>query len=530
MRIADNNTICALATPHGSGAIAVIRLSGPDAIDIAARLFRGRKPLGEYAANSIAFGNIVDFHLPENDPSAVVDEVLVSVFRAPHSYTGEDSVEISCHGSQYIIQRILELLVDAGARGAAPGEFTQRAFLNGKMDLAQAEAVSDLINSETAGAHRIALAQMKGGFSDELKEMRESLVQLVSLMELELDFSEEDVEFADRTQLRELLERVSTHIRHLRESFKLGNVIKNGVPVAIVGATNTGKSTLLNALVGEERAIVSDIHGTTRDTIEDTVNLGGITFRFIDTAGIRNTTETIEMIGIERTYHKMSQASIIILVLDAERPEYIREALSSFAAKFKETSSADSPEKDCRSVIILLNKSDRVGGNPAGAGSNADNHGNEMNVMKPVNADGCDNAMASAGYGDCNPRVAQMLEEITTCASENGLSPIAILPVSAKKRQGIDALEKVLTDSQASIGLSSSGRSSTLVSNLRHYEALSAAQEHLSRVQASLDAHLSTDLLTQDIRAALYEIGSITGEISNDEILGWIFGRFCIGK
>lgn len=572
MRIADNNTICALATPHGSGAIAVIRLSGPDAIDIAARLFRGRKPLGEYAANSIAFGNIVDFHLPENDPSAVVDEVLVSVFRAPHSYTGEDSVEISCHGSQYIIQRILELLVDAGARGAAPGEFTQRAFLNGKMDLAQAEAVSDLINSETAGAHRIALAQMKGGFSDELKEMRESLVQLVSLMELELDFSEEDVEFADRTQLRELLERVSTHIRHLRESFKLGNVIKNGVPVAIVGATNTGKSTLLNALVGEERAIVSDIHGTTRDTIEDTVNLGGITFRFIDTAGIRNTTETIEMIGIERTYHKMSQASIIILVLDAERPEYIREALSSFAAKFKETSSADSPEKDCRSVIILLNKSDRVDGNPvqevAGA-SNAGGNGGDLRGMNEqyavkniagnsenvhsnsvnanaasfedkqadstcmrhlVNTDGSGNAMASAGCGDCNPRVAQMLEEITTCASENGLSPIAILPVSAKKRQGIDALEKVLTDSQASMGLSSSGRSSTLVSNLRHYEALSAAQEHLSRVQASLDAHLSTDLLTQDIRAALYEIGSITGEISNDEILWWIFGRFCIGK
>lgn len=507
----NDETICALATPQGSGAIAVIRLSGSNAIQITDKIFKGKKSLYEYKPYTIAFGNIIapsaltkttsELVAPSNQ---VVDEVLISIFKAPHSYTGEDSVEISCHGSQFIIQRIMELLIDAGARSAMAGEFTQRAYLNGKMDLAQAEAVADLISSETAGAHRIALAQMKGGFSDELKIMRESLVNLVSLMELELDFSEEDVEFADRTKLRELLDRVSAHIRHLRESFKLGNVIKNGVPVAIVGATNTGKSTLLNALVGEERAIVSDIHGTTRDSIEDTVNLGGVTFRFIDTAGIRNTTETIEMIGIERTFHKMSKASIIMLVLDAQRPEFIREALESFAFKLESTRVGEDEE---RGVIILINKVDMAFGDGAGAASASD--------------------------------ISALVGEIASQATFAKLSPLAILPISAKKNEGLDELRNVLITSQnnlgvlglgATCGADTSAGSAVLVSNLRHYEALSAAQEHLDRVYAALDANLSTDLLTQDIRAALYEIGSITGEISTDEILGWIFGKFCIGK
>ncbi len=477
----NEDTICALATPNGAGAIAVIRLSGPDSIHIADKIFKGNKPLSEHKARSIAFGNIVDFKTKEH-----IDEVLVSIFKAPHSYTGENSVEISCHGSSYIIKSILENLIDAGARNASTGEFTQRAYLNNKLDLAQAEAVADLISSETAAAHKMALNQMKGGFSNELSIMREGLLNLVSLMELELDFSEEDVEFADREQLSVLLNKVSIHIRTLRDSFKLGNVIKNGVPVAIVGATNTGKSTLLNALVGEDRAIVSDIHGTTRDTIEDTINLGGITFRFIDTAGIRNTSETIEMIGIERTYAKMALASILILMLDAQRPHTIAETLENFSLKLHETQKGDTED---RTVFILLNKIDSL------TNSESDK--------------------------------TSILEDIKAQSQKLGLSPTALIPLSAKENQGLDTLKDSLTESYGELSLQPS---TTLVSNIRHYEALSSAQESLERISYALNQNLPTDLLTQDIRDALYHIGSITGSISNDEILGNIFSKFCIGK
>ena len=337
-----NRNICALATPAGMGAIAIIRLSGEETPEIVGKIFApagGKAPL----PYTMRFGAI-------KDGERLIDECMVVTFQGPHSYTGENSAEIYCHGSQYIVQEILKLLLEHGVKMAEPGEFSKRAFLNGKMDLAQTEAVADLIASETEAAHRIALDQMKGGFSGELKIMREDLLNLVSLMELELDFSEEEVEFADRSQLSALLAQVSQRVGQLIESFSLGNVIKNGVPVAIVGATNTGKSTLLNTLVGEERAIVSNIHGTTRDVIEDTMNLGGITFRFIDTAGIRETKETIEIIGIERTFQKLRSASVVILVLDATRPENFESSLENLTDKVSSR----------QQLIILLNKMDEI--------------------------------------------------------------------------------------------------------------------------------------------------------------------------
>ncbi|MBR4095102.1 MAG: tRNA uridine-5-carboxymethylaminomethyl(34) synthesis GTPase MnmE, partial [Bacteroidales bacterium] len=338
-----NTNICALSTPQGSGAIAIIRLSGEDTIDVIGKIFTpaGGKEAKPYL---MRYGSI-------KDGDRLIDECMVATFNAPHSYTGENSAEIYCHGSSYIIQEILKLLLSHGVKLAEPGEFSKRAFLNGKLDLAQAEAVADLISSETSAAHRVALQQMKGGFSNELQQMRSDLLNLVSMMELELDFSEEDVEFADRTQLKLLLAEVTEKVASLIESFTLGNVIKNGVPVAIVGATNTGKSTLLNTLLGEEKAIVSNIHGTTRDVIEDTINLGGITFRFIDTAGIRETQETIEIIGIERTYMKLKQASIVIMVLDATRPEYFESSLINLSTRLN---------KDKRKLVILLNKADKI--------------------------------------------------------------------------------------------------------------------------------------------------------------------------
>ena len=470
----NENTICALASAPGSGAIAVIRVSGADTFTILAAIFKpaGRETIDNTPSHRVRYGSI--YHKKE-----VIDDVLVSLFRAPYSYTGENSAEIYCHGSQYIIQEIIMSLISQGATLASPGEFTQRAFLNGKMDLAQAEAVADLIHSETEAAHRVAIQQIKGGFSGELKQMRESLLNLVSLMELELDFSEEDVEFADRKQLDEILKKSSDHIDSLIESFKLGNVIKNGVPVTIAGATNTGKSTLLNRFLGEDRAIVSDIHGTTRDSIEDTVNFSGITFRFIDTAGIRHTTETIEMIGIERTYNKIRQADIVILVLDASREEYFNESLDSLRNKIDTTR---------QNVIILINKSDIV-----------DNKTTERQVQE----------------------VTEYSKQITL--------PLLSQPIStnAKDGNGIEKLKETLIESQKSLKIAGNN---TLVTNIRHYEALAHAKEALDRVAAGIKASLPTDLLTQDIREALYYIGSITGEISTDEILGNIFRNFCVGK
>ena len=466
-----NTNICALSTPQGQGAIAVIRLSGEDTPEIVGKIFTsvgGKAPL----PYKMQFGAI-------KDGDRLIDECLVVTFRAPHSYTGENSAEIYCHGSQYIVQEILKLLLKLGVKMAEPGEFSKRAFLNGKLDLAQAEAVADLISSETEAAHRIAMQQMKGGFSAELKVMRDDLLNLVSLMELELDFSEEDVEFADRSQLTQLLSAVSARVTQLIESFSLGNVIKNGVPTAIVGATNTGKSTLLNTLVGEERAIVSNIHGTTRDVIEDTMNLGGITFRFIDTAGIRETKETIEIIGIERTYQKLRSASVVILVLDASRPENIDDSLHNLVGKISSR----------QQLIILLNKIDEI---PASG-------------------------------------VDVFIEKIKDLCVADSLSPIAVLPISAKKGLNVDALRNTLVESQGALSNSASG-SGTLVTNVRHYQALMDAQIALDRVEDGLASGIPTDLVAQDIREALYHLGSIVGEINTEEILGNIFGRFCIGK
>lgn len=466
-----NRNICALATPAGQGAIAIIRLSGEDTPEIVGKIFEaagGKAPL----PYTMRFGAI-------KDGERLIDECLLVTFQGPHSYTGENSAEIYCHGSQYIVQEIIKLLLGLGVKMAEPGEFSKRAFLNGKMDLAQTEAVADLIASETEAAHRIAIEQMKGGFSSELKVMREDLLNLVSLMELELDFSEEEVEFADRGQLGELLAAVSGRVTQLIESFSLGNVIKNGVPVAIVGATNTGKSTLLNTLVGEERAIVSNIHGTTRDVIEDTMNLGGITFRFIDTAGIRETKETIEIIGIERTYQKLRSARVVILVLDASRPEHFATGLQNLVGKISSR----------QQLIILLNKMDEV---------------SELGVEAH-------------------------LEMIKDLCVENTHGPIAVLPISAKRGLNIDQLQSVLVESQKSL-TSSAAAGGTLVSNIRHYQALMDAQIALDRVEDGLASAVPTDLVAQDIREALYHLGSIVGEINTEEVLGNIFRRFCIGK
>ena len=502
-----NANICALATPQGSGAIGVIRLSGPDVISIVDRIFvpsgRNKVSLNETPAYKMRFGSIYD-------GAKLLDEVLVAVFHAPHSYTGENSVEISCHGSSFIIQQVMMLLMKNGIKMAEPGEFSKRAFLNGKLDLAQAEAVADLIASETAAAHQVAMKQMKGGFSDELREMRNSLLNLVSMMELELDFSEEDVEFADRTELNNLLAQVTSKVDSLIESFTLGNVIKNGVPVAIIGATNTGKSTLLNTLLGEEKAIVSNIHGTTRDVIEDTINLGGITFRFIDTAGIRETKETIEIIGIERTYQKLQQASIVIMVLDATRPEYFRSSLANLSSRLN---------KDKQKLVILINKADTISSTlstaPSPATSLPDSQENTF-------------AEPSIECWDSSVELKNLIEVITDCCKEQQLSPIAVLPISAKQKLGITSLKELLINSQKqNITIDSNA---TLVTNARHYQALLDAQIALYRVEDGLASTIPTDLVAQDIREALYHLGSIVGEINTEEILGNIFSRFCIGK
>ncbi|MEG1485291.1 MAG: tRNA uridine-5-carboxymethylaminomethyl(34) synthesis GTPase MnmE [Bacteroidales bacterium] len=495
----SNTNICALATPQGTGAIGIIRLSGKDTIDIVdsvfVPVFKENKPtpikLKVTPSYKMRFGSIF-----KNE--ALLDEVLVTVFRAPHSYTGENAVEIYCHGSNYIINEILKLLLSKGIKMAEPGEFSKRAFLNGKLDLAQAEAVADLISSETLASHRVAIQQMKGGFSTELKDMRSALLNLVSLMELELDFSEEDVEFADRTQLFKLLNEVSGKVEKLIESFSLGNVIKNGVPVAIIGATNTGKSTLLNILLGEEKAIVSNIHGTTRDVIEDTINFGGIVFRFIDTAGIRDTKETIEIIGIERTYLKLKQASVVIMVLDATRPEYFDDSLINLSNRLN---------KNKQKLVILLNKADILTQNI-----------NDFNVCVSNKKDGISNK---------NNSFNAQIHSIEALCKQTGLSPIATLPVSAKLGLGIDVLKDLLINSQKELNIEPNV---TLVTNIRHYQALLDAQDALDRVEDGLKQQIPTDLVTQDIREALYHLGSIVGEINTEEILGNIFGKFCIGK
>jgi tRNA modification GTPase len=453
----NKDTICAISSPAGAGGVAVIRISGCEAIAIVDKIFRPnkeRKSPATQKSHTLNYGRIMD-------GESVLDEVLVSVFRAPHSFTGEDVVEVACHGSLYIQQHVMEVLIAHGARVAEAGEFTQRAFLNGKLDLAQAEAVADLIASENETAHRVAMQQMRGGFSDELKQLRDKLLTFVSLMELELDFSEEEVEFADRKHFKELLQEIQTVIGRLIRSFSLGNVIKNGVPVAIVGQTNVGKSTLLNTLLGEERAIVSDIHGTTRDTIEDSIQLDGIAFRFIDTAGIRRTTEAIEQLGIQRTYEKISKVAIILLMVDATRPQ-----------TFENIKELRGLLKDHQKLIVAVNKVD-------------------------------------------------------TDLTIPNLNVENVQYISAKMKQGINELKDALVQC---VNLSLLSSNETIVTNLRHYEALRNTQSALERVFAGLDTGLPGDLIAQDVREALHYLGSITGQIATDEILENIFSKFCIGK
>ena len=503
--IFTDGTICAPATIPGTGAISIIRVSGEDSLAIADKVIDVKgESLSETEGYRLRYGTIFA------DDGSVLDNVIVSVFRAPHSYTGENSVEISCHASRFIVNEVLELLVNAGARIAAPGEFTRRAFVNGKMDLAQAEAVADVIASQSAAAHRVAMNQLKGGFSSELKTLREKLLTMTSLLELELDFSEEDVEFASRSELGALVEETLTHIVRLTDSFSRGNAIKNGVPVAIVGATNTGKSTLLNALLGEERAIVSDIAGTTRDTIEETLNLGGVMFRFIDTAGIRETDEVVEKIGIERTFRKLNEASIVLGMTDLSRGEDSVLADAEYIWSKVNASSSD------REFVLLVNKCDVDGIESVAAGSGA-------GYVETGSEAGCVETGSGAG---CAGKAGKMAR-IEAALREKGIVT-KMIPISAKTGSGLPEL----TEALAEIGRRITGDTDeTLVTNIRHYEALSRAATALGRVRDGLKvATLPPDLIAQDLREALYHLGEIVGEISTDEVLGNIFRKFCIGK
>jgi len=450
----NQETICALATPNGIGAIGVIRLSGPEAWSITEKLFS--KKIKEKSTHTVHFGTITS---PKGE---LLDEVLVTLFAEGKSYTGEESVEISCHGSAFILGKIITAINESGARMANPGEFTQRAFLNGKLDLSQAEAVADLIASQSRSAHDIALKQLRGNFSSELKDLREKLIHFASLVELELDFAEEDVEFADRTELRQLVSDVLKYIERMASSFELGNAIKNGVPVAIVGAPNTGKSTLLNQLLGENRAIVSDIAGTTRDVIEETLNIDGILFRLIDTAGIREGAEEIEAMGIERSKEKIDQAKIVLCLADASNSESVQEVqvwsnelLGTYPSK---------------KIGVVLNKMDL----------------NSIDSLK---------------------------------GNE--------IQISAKKGQNIEALKLWLVNSvKGSFDMANE----TIVSNARHHEALLKTAESLTQAKTGLEEGVTADFVAMDIRQAMYFLGSITGDISEDDLLANIFANFCIGK
>lgn len=458
------DTIVALATPAGAGAIAVLRISGPKAIDLASDVFTSvsGKVLKAQKTHTVHLGHI-------KDDQKVIDEVLATVFKNPHSYTGEDVVELSCHGSHYIQQEIIQLLLRKGCRMAQAGEFTLRAFLHGKMDLSQAEAVADLIASDSAASHQLAMQQMRGGFSSEIKALRDQLLHFASMIELELDFAEEDVEFANRDQFRALLHHIREVLKKLIDSFATGNVLKNGIPVAIVGEPNVGKSTLLNALLNEDRAIVSDIAGTTRDTIEDEISIGGIGFRFIDTAGIRETVDVIEGLGIQKTFQKMEQAQVVILMLSAQKFMENEDEILLEIEKVKN----QFPQK---ALVVLANKVDQIS----------------------------------------EKEQAHLIDRIPN-----------IHLLSAKTGLGVDDLKNKLLHF---VNTGALRNNETIVTNSRHYDALLKALEEIQKVQQGLDDDLSGDLLAIEIRQALYHFGEITGEISNDELLGNIFANFCIGK
>ncbi len=467
MLLYSSDTICAISTPHGQGGIAIIRVSGSKAFAICSKIF---KPGQSSSTLEKALGKMLSFgYIFRNEE--IIDEVLVAVFHAPHSYTGENTVEINCHGSAYIQQEILKLLLANGCLIDMSGDFTQRAFLNEKLDLSQAEAVGDLIAASSAASHRLAMQQMRGGFSHELAELRNQLLDFTSLIELELDFSDEDVEFADRRQLKELALQIATVIRRLADSFSIGNNIKNGIPVAIVGETNVGKSTLLNRLLRDDKAIVSDIHGTTRDVIEDTIIMDGLLFRFIDTAGIRDTRDAIEQLGIERTFQKIEQASIVLWVID----------LTSEIQEITLLTEQIIDHKDRKKWLLVLNKADKLT--------------NEERTQK------------IAYYSRLN-------EDYIT--------------ISAKSDVDLTALEHKLVEAA---GIPQTGDNHIMVTNLRHYEALTHALSAIERVIEGLNVGISGDFLSQDIRECLLYLNEITGkQISTEEVLGNIFSRFCIGK
>ena len=465
----NQDSIVALATPSGAGAIAIIRISGSEAITIGNSVFKSikNKDLTKQKTHTLHLGHIVD-------DAKTLDEVLVSVFKGPNSYTGEDTIEISCHGSTYIQQQIIQLLLRKGCRMADAGEFTLRAFLNGKLDLSQAEAVADLISSDNEASHQIAMQQMRGGFSNEIAKLREELLNFASLIELELDFAEEDVEFADRTQFHELLNRIEFVLKRLIDSFAVGNVIKNGIPVAIVGEPNVGKSTLLNALLNEERAIVSDIAGTTRDTIEDELVIGGIGFRFIDTAGIRETKDVVESIGIKKTFEKIEQAQVVLYLVDSYELSVVSlEALKIEIEKVKN-------QFPLKPLLIVINKMDLLSEE-------------KINLIET---------------------------QLTTHNTQ-------LQFISAKENIGVEELKNQLL---SFVNTGALRNNETIVTNTRHYDSLLKALDEITKVKFGLETNLSSDLMALDIREALYHFGMITGQVTNDELLGNIFANFCIGK
>jgi len=463
----NQDSIVALATPSGAGAIAVIRISGEAAIAIGASVFRSvkGKDLLKQKSHTLHLGHI-------HDGEKILDEVLISIFKGPNSYTGENTVEISCHGSTFIQQQIIQLLLRKGCRMANAGEFTLRAFLNGKLDLSQAEAVADLISSDNEASHQIAMQQMRGGFSNEIAQLRQELLNFASLIELELDFAEEDVEFADRTQFRELINRIEFVLKRLIDSFAVGNVIKNGIPVAIVGEPNVGKSTLLNALLNEERAIVSDIAGTTRDTIEDELVIDGIGFRFIDTAGIRETQDVVESIGIKKTFEKIGQAQVVVYLIDNGQLVTDNGRITEIKLEIEKIKN----QFPLKPLIVIGNKVDKL-----------------------------DEA-----------QIENLKSEI-----------LDILLISAKQNIGVEDLKNTLL---SFVNTGALRNNETIVTNTRHYDSLLKALEEIQKVNYGLQTNLSSDLMAIDIKEALYQFGLITGQVTNDELLGNIFANFCIGK